>query len=273
MQIVTLHSQDGTNFTVGMDTLNEFRFYGVRTAINWGTQIGASFILLLVLLLLTRAEKRRSFIFVVNALCLTTNTIRCILLSCYLTGNMWHPYAQASGDWSRVTTTDLATSAAANTMNLLVATLIYISLTLQVWVVCVTTIPIQRYIIMGVTSSMACIALGYKAAAQIYNIKQTLIYQTMEPYLGVMAISYVLQSVSIWLFSCVFTYKLGYAIIQRRRLKMPQFGPMQIVFIMGCQTMVIPGTFLLACLLARTRLTSNSHLYVTPIPDSRPRVR
>ncbi|CAO2651924.1 Nn.00g002070.m01.CDS01 [Neocucurbitaria sp. VM-36] len=242
-QPITLYYQDGTNFTIGMEALNYYRLYGSRLAINYGTQIGASFMLLLVLLLLTRAEKRKSFIFLINALCLTANTIRCILLSCFVTGNMWHLYSQLSGDWSRITTSDLATTVATNTMTLLVTSLIMISLCLQVWVVCVTTMPLQRYAIMAVTSSMACIALGYKAAVIIYNIKQALIFQTMEPYKELVSVSYVVQAVSIWLFSCVFTYKLGYAIIQRRRLNMPQFGPMQIVFIMGCQTMLIPAIF------------------------------
>ncbi|KAF1849448.1 uncharacterized protein K460DRAFT_404672 [Cucurbitaria berberidis CBS 394.84] len=242
-QPVTLYYQDGTNFTVDMESLNYYRLYGSRLAINDATQIGASFLLLLVLLLLTRAEKRKSFIFLINALCLTANTIRCTLLCCFLTGSMWHPYTQLSGDWSRVTTSDLATVVAANALTLLVATLVMISLSLQVWVVCVTTMPLQRYIIMAITSSMACIALGYKAAVVIYNIKQALLFQSIEPYKELVSVSYVVQAVSIWLFSCVFTYKLGYAIIQRRRLKMPQFGPMQIVFIMGCQTMLIPAIF------------------------------
>lgn len=242
-QPLTLYLQDGTNFTVGMEDLNYYRLYGCRLAINYGTQIGASMLLLLILLLLTRAEKRRSWIFLVNAFCLTANTIRCILLCLFLTGSMWHPYSQLSGDWSRVTKSDLAISVASNTMTLLVTILIMASLSLQVWVVCVTTAPFQRYMIMTITSAMACIAIGYKATAVIYNIKQALIFESIEPYQDYVVVSYITQAASIVLFSCVFTYKLGYAIIQRRRLNMPQFGPMQVVFIMGCQTMLIPGKF------------------------------
>ncbi|OAL48990.1 hypothetical protein IQ07DRAFT_569186 [Pyrenochaeta sp. DS3sAY3a] len=243
MQPITLYFQDGTNFTIGVEDLDNYRLYGCRLAINYGSQIGASVILLLVLLLLTRAEKRKSFIFLANAFCLTANTIRCILLCRFLTGSMWHPYSQFAGDWSRVTTSDLATSVASNTMTLLVTILIMVSLSLQVWVVCVTTAPFQRYMIMAVTSVMACIAIGYKATAVIYNIKQALLFEPIEPYKNYIGTSYVTQAASIILFSCVFTYKLGYAIIQRRRLNMPQFGPMQVVFIMGCQTMLIPAIF------------------------------
>lgn len=241
VQPITLYRQDGTNFTIGMDSVNILRLYGARLGINYGSQTGASFILLLVLLLLTKAEKRKSFVFIINTLCLCANTVRCVLFCCYLTGSLWHPYSQLSVDWSRVKHSDVATIVAANTMTLLVTTLIMISLSTQVWTVCVTTMPLPKYIIMAVTTTIAAIALGYKAAFMILLNKQALAFRDMQKYENVIAISYVLQSVSIWLFSCVFTYKLGYAIVQRHRLKMPQFGPMQIVFIMGFQTMIIPG--------------------------------
>jgi hypothetical protein len=243
-QPVTLFNQDGSNFTIGMEDFNQGHIFTARLAITYGTQIGASLMLLLVLLLLTRASKRTSSIFLINALCLTANTIRCILLSCYMTSTLLHPYSQFTANYSRVTRGDLATSTAANTFTLLVTILVMVSLSLQVWVVCITTAAVQRYIIMSATTIMACIATGYKAAFVILNIKQTLSLQNLQPYDDIVLKSYITQAVAIWFFSCIFTYKLGYAIIQRRKLKMPQFGPMQIVFIMGCQTMLIPGTLL-----------------------------
>ncbi|KAF2126940.1 hypothetical protein P153DRAFT_345676 [Dothidotthia symphoricarpi CBS 119687] len=242
-QQITLLHQDGSNFTVTMTDFEFYRLYGIRRAINVGSQIGASIILLLVLLLLTRSEKRKSWIFVMNALCLVTNAVRCILSCTFLTGNFWHPYAQASGDWSRITSSDLATTVATNTMTLIVTILVMVSLSLQVWVVCITTIPVYRYFIMGITTLVALIAVGFKFAVIIISNEQTLKWNDMLPYQDLISTSYIMQAVAIWLFSCVFTWKLGHAIIQRRKLKMPQFGPMQIVFIMGCQTMIIPGIF------------------------------
>jgi pheromone alpha factor receptor len=240
-QNVTLYTKDGNAFVVQINYVDDIRLYAARLAITYGTQIGASLLLLLVLILLTRASKRKSFIFLINAFCLIANTIRCILLSCYVTSTMLNSYSQLANDYSRVTRGDLATSTAANLFSLLVTILVMVSLSLQVWVVCITTPPIQRYFIMGTTSLMACVATGYKAALVILNIKQTLNLQSLESYNNVTIASYITQAVAITLFSCVFTYKLGYAIVQRRKLNMPQFGPMQIVFIMGCQTMLIPG--------------------------------
>lgn len=240
-QPIVLFNADGSNMTVSMDYFNMYRVYTARLALTDGAQVGATVTLLLVLLLLTGGEKRRSHIFITNALCLLTNSIRCILLSCWTTSTIWHPYAQISGDSSHIKHSDQATVVAESVLTLIVTVLVMISLSLQVWVVCITTAPVHRYIIMGITTIVACIATGFKFAMVIIISKQTLEFQSLWDYKNILTGSYVMQAIAIWLFSCIFTYKLGYAIVQRRKLKMPQFGPMQIVFIMGCQTMLIPG--------------------------------
>jgi pheromone alpha factor receptor len=228
---------------ISMKVLNDYRIYGFRLAISYGSGFGVSLMLLIVLLLLTKAEKRKSMIFFLNAACLLTNTIRCLLFCCWVTGNFYDPYTVLASNRGRLTRGDFAFFITSNIFGIIVTALVFMSLSLQVWVVCVTTPPLQRNIIMGTTTVMACVAFGYRLVAVYWNTKLTLEDTGADSILELIAISYVLQNVSIWIFSCVFTGKLGHAIIQRRRLNMPQFGPMQIVFIMGCQTMFAPGTF------------------------------
>lgn len=225
-----------------MDAIDFYRLYSTRLAISYASQVGASVILLLVLLLLTRSEKRRSSIFILNSLCLVCNSLRCIFSCCFLTGNLLHPYTLLSGDTSRATKRDIAVSVTSNTFSLIVNMLVMASLSLQVWVVCVTASKLQRIIIMSITTTAALASVGYKLAFMIVSNRATvqLVPMTDEHRIG--GGSYITQAAAILLYSCVFTWKLGYAIVQRRRLKMLQFGPMQIVFIMGCQTMIIPGT-------------------------------
>lgn len=240
-QNITLFLADGSTFNVSMNDVNNYRLYSTRLAISYGTQVGASILLLLVLLLLTRSEKRKSSIFILNALCLVGNSMRCIFSCCFLTGNLLHPYTQLSGDPSRATTSDLAVSVASTTLSFVVTTLVMASLSLQVWVVCVTTSKLQRILIMGVTTAMALVSVGYKFAFMFISNRATVHLTSLPVDDRLGAGSYITQAAAILLYSCVFIWKLGDAIVQRRRLKMLQFGPMQIVFIMGCQTMVIPG--------------------------------
>ncbi|KAF2851725.1 hypothetical protein T440DRAFT_56978 [Plenodomus tracheiphilus IPT5] len=240
-QTFTIIDADGNSQEVHMAQLTQLQIYITQSAINYGAQFGASILLLLVLLLLTKASKRRSYIFLINGFCLLVNAIRCVLLACLLTGNWYNPYTQIMGDYSRVTNSDNATSIASVLLTLLIAFLVFMSLGLQVWVVCVTTQPIQRGIVMALTTLVGVIAVGYRFALAIYNIKALLTQTGIGSNARLVSDCYIVQAVAIWVYSCVFTYKLGYAILQRRRLNMPQFGPMQVVFIMGCQTMVIPA--------------------------------
>lgn len=253
-QTFPISDENGNILDVSMAEVSLRQFYITSSAINYGTQIGASFMLLLVLLLLTKASKRRSRIFLVNGFCLLINTIRCILLACLLTSNWYDPYTQLSGDYSRITDANIAVSVATVMLTLVVTLLVFVSLALQVWVVCITTNPLRRGVIMAITTIVGVVALGYRIALAVFNVQAVLTKTEMGPHERFISDCYVVQAVAIWVYSCVFTYKLGNAICQRRRLNMPQFGPMQIVFIMGCQTMIIPGT--LNITLAWSLLTS-----------------
>jgi len=223
------------------EDLDAWRIYDFRVGISYGVGFGASLMLLMVLLLLTKAEKRKSHVFLLNAACLLTNSIRCLLFCTWITGNFNNPYSVMSQSWDRLTRDDFASYITINIFGILVTALIFTSLSLQVWIVCVTTPPLHRNIIMAVTISMACVGFGFRVAAVYYNTKLTLAFEGNDSVQRLTSTSYILQVVAIWVFSCVFTFKLGYAILQRRRLNMPQFGPMQIVFIMGLQTMLVPG--------------------------------
>lgn len=230
---------NGNSELFNMAYLDMFRLYGSRLAISYATQFGASLMMLLVLLLVTRAEKRRSFIFVVNALTLAANATRSMLCALYTTSKFWSLYFQLTHDCSHIYISDKATDAAATVMGVVVTALVYASLSMQVWTVCALTSNLQRTLIIGTTTSLACVALGVKIAASVAIIQQQC--HEMKPDDKLNIATPVLQLLAIWLYSSIFTFKLGFAVMRRHRLNMPQFGPMQIVFIMGCQTMIIPG--------------------------------
>jgi pheromone alpha factor receptor len=271
-QAFRLLGPDGTPFSITVADLDYWRLYGVRLAINYGSQIGATSILLFMLLLLTKSEKRRSWIFILNALCLVTNTVRSILYSLFLTGNYFNPYAIFSGDYSRVTSSNRATTIAANTMTLIVVILVMMSLGMQVWVVCITTPKIQRIFIMSVTTIFALFAVGYRFALTVIGNALAMKDEGLENHTGLQKQTQIFITVAIWIYCLVFTFKLGDAIFQRRKLGMTQFGPMQIIFIMGCQTMIVPGTLPLSpCPSITQTLTYPSHIHDPPIPRPSPR--
>jgi pheromone alpha factor receptor len=270
IQSFNLTRNDGTTFVTDMATLDYLRTYGTRLAINYGSQIGASIVLLLVLFVLTRAEKRKSGIFIMNSICLFVNMCRAIVQALWLTGNWFNPYAFISFDSSHITKGDIANSVAANVLTMILYIGVMISLSLQVWVVCITTPKLQRFLIMGSTTLIALIACGYRFAITVISAEQTVAMnpEGMEPYQGLLTTTTILTTTAIWTYCAVFTFKLGFALIQRRKLGMAQFGPMQIIFIMGCQTMVIPGVFTLPPALIPLPFTPSSSAFSPMLPTS-----
>jgi pheromone alpha factor receptor len=262
-QAFTLVGSDGVPFNATMEYVDWLRGYGTRLGIIYGSQIGASFMLFAILLLLTRRDKRRSAIFIMNALCLVTNFIKLILQSLFLTGNYFNVYSQVSGDTSRDQWQDRANTITANTLSLLLYIFIVISLSLQVWVVCKTASTIQRITIMIVTTAFALVATGYRFAVTVISniITMNPAGGTMRGYTRLLDLMVIFQAVAIWMYCAVFTTKLGYALVQRRKLGMTQFGPMQIVFIMGAQTMVVPGMYSALCPRSHIVLTLSAAIF------------
>lgn len=199
--------------------------------------------LLVILLTLSKREKRRSPIFFLNGLSLAVNTIRSLLQCLYFTGPFYYPYAYFSGDYSRVPQSQIGISIAADTLTLILVILIEISLILQVRVVCATTRETQRFWIMVTSVTVAMVAIGFRFALVVINSEAIRNIENFGSWLWLVTATTITQAISIWFFSLVFLIKLGYALVLRRRLGLRQFGPMQIIFIMGCQTMVIPALF------------------------------
>jgi pheromone alpha factor receptor len=258
-QTFTLITSDGQNVTANLGELDYYRQYGIRVAINWGSQIGASIVLLLVLLLLTPREKRKSHIFVMNCVCLVLNAIRSILQCIWLTTEYMNPYVLATGDYSRIKPSDRANTIATETLLLLLTICIMVSLSLQVWVVCVTTKPLHRIIAMCITGLLATLAVALRFAVCALTNVHYMKDESMTGYNNTVLAMHIAQAAAVWAYALVFTWKLGIAMHQRRRMRMTQFGPMQVIFIMGCHTLIIPGMSSYAC---HTEALTNSHLAI-----------
>ena len=92
--------------TRNMMDLDQYRYYGFRLAISYGAGFGASLMLFLILILMTKHDRRKSLVFVLNATCVFLNAIRCLLFGTWVTGNFYNPYSVLSQDWSHITRGD-----------------------------------------------------------------------------------------------------------------------------------------------------------------------
>ena len=240
-QSFTLQASDGSSFNVSIPDLDYFVNYNNQICINYGAQIGASVVLLIVLLLLSKSDKRTSPVFILNVSTLALNVVRNVLQCLYFTGPFTEAYAVFSGDFSRVQTGDYASSVTATVFTLLVLLCVEISLCLQTHVVCKTMRQLYRRIVFAASVVIALLALALRLAYCIENSIYIVEAKGEGPLHRLGSATTITETISICWFSLVFVTKLAFALNDRRKLGLVQFGPMQIIFIMGCQTLIIPG--------------------------------
>lgn len=240
-QNFTLRLDDGTPFIVSIPDVDEFYLYSIQICINYAAQLGASSILLIALLVLTKPDKRLTPVFILNSLALGLNIIRNVLQCLYFTSPFLKMYAHFGQDYSRVPRSAYATSVAATVLAVLLLICIEVSLVLQVRVVCFLLVPVYRRAIFAFSAITALLAVGFRLALCVENSKFIISLEPPSSLNWLESAANITTSISICWFCAVFVTKLGFALHERRQLGLKRFGPMQIIFIMGCQTLIVPG--------------------------------
>lgn len=245
-QMVTVLAPDGkTPIPVPLAFIQHVQHNTVALGIAQGTQLGAAALLLVCLLLITKKDKLRSLLFILNATALLLVMIRGIVSGIGYTGPFF--------DWYRFYTqyyahTDRAKAIwiASDLLTLVLTIIIEMSVLLQVRIVCCTLEPMWRHTVNILNTLMAVVVAGMRLALSILTIKWNILgvqhetdwqFEQLTKFAKVSNTAFI---VSIGFSVTVFCGKLAFAIHRRRSMGMKQFGPMQIVLIMGCQTMTLP---------------------------------
>jgi pheromone alpha factor receptor len=244
-QTFTLLDSSGHPFNVSMADIASLNYDNVQMALIYGVQIGLTVVMLVTLLLLTQPGKRQSPVFILNVLALLLNTTRASLLAVYLTSNWDNPYSILAADYSRITNTDVANSIAVSVVKFVEVVVIEISLVLQVHVVLSTATRVQRFWLMVLSGTVGMIAIAFQLGTTAINSVALKGYKTSNGIVPpdqarVASAANITLTISICFFMAIFISKLGYALKQRRTLGLHKFGPMQVIFIMGLQTMIVP---------------------------------
>lgn len=246
-QSVELTYPDGVNtFMAPLGDASALQRLAIQSGIIFGIQIGVCVVLMLILALLTKPEKRRSVIFVLNQTALGFIFIRAILQCLVILGPFWNFYNYYLSYYPDVEGAKRL-SVTSDVFGFLVTVTVELSMIFQIRVVCCTLRALWRNLITIVCLLVALLVCSFRFALLIINSDYAIVhietltdekYATINLYASFTNITTV---ASIIFFSVIFCSKLGHAIHHRRKMGMKQFGPMQIIFVMGCQTMFIPG--------------------------------
>ena len=214
-------------------------------SVSQGIQVGASFILLVILLLITTRDKRRSIVFILNALALFLVIFRGVFAMFTFAGPFYDFYRWLLYYYSD-TRTAQHISCVGEVATFILTVCIELSLVMQVRIVCCNLEDWRRHGITVLNVFAAFVACGIRFALMVVNITWGIVGVESTTYRQSQLISRLASAanitfvVSIGISAVIFCTKLAFAIQSRRSMGMKQFGPMQIIFVMGCQTMCTP---------------------------------
>jgi pheromone alpha factor receptor len=242
-QNITLTASDGSTMDIPLPYFDEYVQEGVVSCINYGCQLGATIVTFVLLCLLTRSKKRSSIVFCLNVAALLLNMFRLICQVLIYTSAWFETYAYFTGDISHVTRGDFTNSVLVSVMDALLQIVMEASLVTQTKVVSTNMSRWHKAAILAVSIGLAVSSIGFRMAQMVLESILIVENKPFDEYIWLQKVNTVLTATSIIYFSIVLICKLGYTIYRRKQLGVHQFNPMQIIFIMSCQTMIVPGKF------------------------------
>lgn len=236
-QNISFFNPDGSTVTVGLNELDAMFAFNVRVAVVFASQIGACAMLFVAMAMITKRDRRRS-LFYLNLASLILVIIRSVLQILYFVGPWAETYNYVAYYYEDIPYSDKLISIWAGVIQLILNICILLSLIIQVRVVYAAT-PKLNTIMTLISCFLASISIGFFFTV-IIQISEAILHGVeyngwvYKAHRGVFA-------GTIAFFSFIFIFKLAFAIRRRRILGLRRFGPLQVIFIMGCQTMIVPG--------------------------------
>ena len=231
---------DGSPTTLSFPEINaETYLVGVEAACA-GFAVGFVSMLFIVLLLVTPAAKIRKPIFLLNLTSLFLVAFReivVIAILCQSTEGVGQFFLGAIAQYSK---TIWSADFLSGILGWIIYGTVMTSLVLQVRVVFAAE-PRTRMIFTTVGAMAVIVESGFVLAWVVMSIRLVLGASIVRPF-------YVYTTFRIFFCSFVgvacliFLYKLGLTIFRRRKMGMNinQFGPLQIIFVMFCQCLIVP---------------------------------
>ncbi|KAF2858441.1 hypothetical protein K470DRAFT_259854 [Piedraia hortae CBS 480.64] len=253
-QTFTLLSPAGTPFSASLFDISTVHTMATSQGILFGVQVGLTGMLLLLLPLTTAREKRKSPVFILNLVALALLLLRSTLTAALVNSIFYDFYHWVLGYFppSLALNHAIRLGVSVEVTSALIDGVIYSSLILQVNIVCCTIRSIYRNAITSACVVVSLATMSFRVYFAIWNIRHSIVginsftKAQQDHQYHLVWVYNVLSVFTIALFAAIFVCRLAFTIRARRRLNIKQFGPMQIIFIVGCQTLLIPLTFAVA---------------------------
>jgi pheromone alpha factor receptor len=233
----------GETITVPLDAIDSYHTVLARSLIIFGVEIGLTFMLITVLLLLTKPDKRRTVIFGLNIAGLSFQFLRSLMVAILYNGPARSVGMVFLGAFATMTTTDYAPEYFYIVATIIWYAIVETSLILQVRVVFGAERKVQQYLTYGL-GLLGLATVSTQTTVQSFVFKAALENAEInDPSFFKLALAArILFAISIGISSSVFVAKLIYLIHRRRKMGFKSFGPLQVILIMSAQCLIIPST-------------------------------
>nr|CAP17774.1 pheromone receptor 2 [Neurospora intermedia] len=227
--------------TTDVDTLNDMM---ISITINYATQIGATFIMLAIMLLMTPRRRFKRLPTIISLLALCINLIRVVLLALFYPSHWTDFYVLYSGDWQFVPPSDMQISVAATVLSIPVTALLLSALMVQAWSMMQLWTPLWRALVVLVSGLLSLATVAMSFANCIFQAKNIL-YADPLPAYWVRKLYLALTTGSISWFTFLFMIRLVMHMWTNRSIlpSMKGLKAMDVLIITNSILMLIPVLF------------------------------
>nr|CAP17784.1 pheromone receptor 2 [Neurospora sp. FGSC 8881] len=227
--------------TTDIDALNDMM---ISITINYATQIGATFIMLAIMLLMTPRRRFKRLPTIISLLALCINLIRVVLLALFYPSHWTDFYVLYSGDWQFVPPSDMQISVAATVLSIPVTALLLSALMVQAWSMMQLWTPLWRALVVLVSGLLSLATVAMSFANCIFQAKNIL-YADPLPSYWVRKLYLALTTGSISWFTFLFMIRLVMHMWTNRSIlpSMKGLKAMDVLIITNSILMLIPVLF------------------------------
>ncbi|KAK3486802.1 pheromone receptor 2 [Neurospora hispaniola] len=243
-QVLFLFDNHGNLLNVTTTYIDAFNDMLISTTINYATQIGATFIMLAIMLLMTPRRRFKRLPTIISLLALCMNLIRVVLLALFFPSHWTDFYVLYSGDWQFVPPGDMQISVAATVLSIPVTALLLSALMVQAWSMMQLWTPLWRALVVLVSGLLSLATVAMSFANCIFQAKNIL-YADPLPSYWVRKLYLALTTGSISWFTFLFMIRLVMHMWTNRSIlpSMKGLKAMDVLIITNSILMLIPVLF------------------------------
>lgn len=210
-QTINLTMPDGSQVPVPLSAVDISHRYMIGRTMGYSVELGASLVMLAVILAMTPRTKFWRASTFINVFSLINNIARTLLLVLYFQSSWTRFYVIYSGDTSSVTAGDFRMSVASVVISIPQNLLMMAALMLQAWSMVQLWPSLYKLGILAFSCILSILEVGFMLATQIYQIRSFYIYEPQTFLSGIMWVRYAwlgLEVSSVCWFCFMFILKL-----------------------------------------------------------------